>query len=53
MTPEENATEALILENVERGFMEFAGIAEDGSFLYRLTDAGKAHVESLLAEGES
>lgn len=44
---ENAAVDAAILENIRLGRMEFAG-EEDGEPTYRLTEAGKAHVEHLM-----
>lgn len=46
-TPEE--IEALILENVRLGYIEFAGVGPSGEIRYRLTESGKARVKRLLS----
>ena len=37
-------------ENVRLGFMEHAGIGEDGEQRYRMTEAGTREVEKILGE---
>lgn len=51
---DENAVaEAVILENVRLGLMEFASVGEDGAMRYRLTPAGVARIERLLHRDDS
>jgi hypothetical protein len=43
------AVEASVAENVRLGYMEVWGVGDDGQVRYRLTPAGEARVEALLA----
>lgn len=40
-------TEQGIAENVRLGYMEVAGVDEDGEVLYRLTPEGEARIEAM------
>ncbi len=46
MTPDE--VEEAIAENIRLGYIEAAGVNEDGEPVYRVSDAGKAHLRSLM-----
>ena len=43
--------EDAIAENIRRGYIELVEIDENGESRYRLTEAGKAHVEELIEGG--
>lgn len=43
-----SVAEDLIWQNIELGYMEVVGVGDDGQIRYRVTEAGKAHLERLL-----
>ena len=46
----DDAIEAGILENIRLGYVEFAGVGEDGKMRYRLTAEGEKRVTQLLED---
>jgi hypothetical protein len=45
--------EAGIETNLALGYMEHVGYDADGTPLYRVTEAGAQHIESMLADGNT
>lgn len=44
------AVEAQIIENIRRGYVEFAGVSDDGQLTFRMTEAGRRHVEEMIGD---
>ncbi len=40
--------EGVFLEWVSKGYADFSGIDKDGTFVWRLTDYGKEHIDEFI-----